>query len=74
MAGVEKIIRKMKNRLNGIRFNEVAKVLRHFGYIEVRVRGSHHHFRNDKGDLITIPREEPVKAVYVKDVLDRIGR
>lgn len=74
MAGVEKIIQKMKNRPNGIRFREITKVLNHFGYIEVRVKGSHHQFQNDDGDLITVPKHEPVKAVYVKDVLKRIGR
>ncbi|WP_234032896.1 hypothetical protein [Paenibacillus faecalis] len=36
-------------------------------------RGSHHHFRNESGDLITIKKETPLKAVYIKDVLDRIG-
>lgn len=74
MANIEKIIVQMKNRPNGIRFNEVAKVLEHHGYILVRVKGSHHHFRNEIGDVITIPQHEPVKAVYVKDILKRIGR
>ncbi|MTW85645.1 addiction module toxin, HicA family [Virgibacillus dakarensis] len=73
MAGVEKIIEKMKNRPNGIRFNEMMKVLEHHGYILDRVRGSHHQFRNEQGDIITIPKHNPVKAVYIKDVLKRIG-
>lgn len=73
MAGVEKIIEKMKNRPNGIKFSEIVKVLEYHGYIMVRVRGSHHHFRNKDGDVITIPKHNPVKAVYVKDVLRRIG-
>jgi predicted RNA binding protein YcfA (HicA-like mRNA interferase family) len=74
MAGVEKIIEKMIHRPNGVRFREIAKVLEHHGYIEVRVSGSHHHFRNREGDLITIPNHSPIKAVYVKNVLRRIGR
>lgn len=74
MARIEKIIEKMKNRPKGIRFEELVKVLNHYGYILVRVKGSHHHFRNDKGDVITIPNHgNPIKAVYVKDVLQRIG-
>ncbi|MNW17760.1 YcfA-like protein [compost metagenome] len=63
----------MRNRPNGISFEEVAKVLNAYGYIEVRSNGSHHHFRNDAGDVITIKKEQPLKAVYVKDVLKRIG-
>jgi hypothetical protein len=28
---------------------------------------------NSKGDVITIKKDNPLKAVYVKDVLRRIG-
>ncbi|GKS14770.1 hypothetical protein YDYSY3_57700 [Paenibacillus chitinolyticus] len=73
MARVEKIVQKMKDRPNGIPYDDVAKVLRHYGYELVRTKGSHCHFRNKHGDLITIKKENPLKAVYVKDVLDRIG-
>ena len=34
---------------------------------------SHRNFINQKGDVITIKEENPLKAVYVKDVLRRIG-
>ncbi|GAA4828192.1 type II toxin-antitoxin system HicA family toxin [Paenibacillus vulneris] len=73
MAGVEKLIEKMRNRPNGIRFSEITKVLKHSGYREVRVEGSHHQYRNEKGDVITVKFRNPVKAVCVKDVLSRIG-
>jgi hypothetical protein len=32
MASIEKLIEKMKNRPNGIRFQEIEKILEHFGY------------------------------------------
>lgn len=74
MARIEKLIQKMKNRPNGIRFSEVEKVLNHYGYIKVRHDGtSHAQFRNEAGDVITIKVSNPLKAVYVKDVLRRIG-
>ncbi len=73
MARIEKLIQKMKNRPNGIRLEEIAKVLEHNGYILTRITGSHHHFRNESGDLLPIPKNHPIKAVYVKDVLKRIG-
>ncbi|WP_258394742.1 type II toxin-antitoxin system HicA family toxin [Paenibacillus sp. MDMC362] len=63
----------MKNRPNGIRFEELVKVLDHYGYILIRTRGSHHIFRNESGDTFPIPRQSPVKAVYVIDVLEKIG-
>lgn len=34
---------------------------------------SHRNFINQKGDVITIKEDNPLKAVYVKDVLRRIG-
>ncbi|MCM3128999.1 type II toxin-antitoxin system HicA family toxin [Paenibacillus provencensis] len=73
MARVEKLVQKMKNRPNGMRFEEVVKVLEHYGYIVVRIKGSHHIFRNEQGDTFPIPKETPVKTAYVKDVLEKIG-
>lgn len=73
MARIEKLLQKMKNRPNGIRLDEIITVLNHYGYILVRTKGSHHQFRNGPGDVISIPRQNPLKAVYVKDVLERIG-
>lgn len=34
---------------------------------------SHRQFINGEGHVITIKEENPLKAVYVKDVLKRIG-
>ena len=34
---------------------------------------SHRNFINEKGNVITIKEENHLKAVYVKDVLRRIG-
>lgn len=73
MSKVEKIIFKMKQRPNGIRFAEVQKVLEANGYVMKKLNGtSHRQFINVKGNVITIKYENPLKAVYVKDVLKRI--
>jgi predicted RNA binding protein YcfA (HicA-like mRNA interferase family) len=73
VASIDTIIDKMKNRPRGIRYSEAAKVLNYFGYILVRKRGSHRHFRNDAGDLITIKEENSLKISYINDILSRIG-
>ncbi|MCR8629828.1 type II toxin-antitoxin system HicA family toxin [Paenibacillus radicis (ex Xue et al. 2023)] len=74
MAKVEKIIVKMKNQPHSISYEDAAKVLNYYGYLLVRSNGSHMHFRNDKGDLITIKKDTPtIKIPYVKDILVRIG-
>ncbi|TCJ01589.1 MULTISPECIES: type II toxin-antitoxin system HicA family toxin [Cytobacillus] len=73
MAKIEKIIEKMKNQPKGISFKEVKKVLEHLGYIEVRIRGSHHQFRNEQGLVTTVKKENPIDRAVIVDVLDRLG-
>ncbi len=51
---------------------ELHKVLVASGYRLDRQRGSHRQYINQRGDVITIKDETPLKAVYVKDVLRRI--
>ena len=74
MSKIDKIIFKMMNQPNGIRFSEVTKVLKAYGYIERSNSGtSHRNFINDNGDVITIPHKSPLKAVYVKEIIHRLG-
>lgn len=74
MAGVDKIIDKMKRQPNGIRLEEAEKVLRAYGYECVRIKGSHGQYLNRAtGDLITVKQETPLKKPYIVDILNRIG-
>lgn len=72
MAKIEKIIIEMKNQLKGITFKEI-KNLEHNGYKEISIRGSHYHFQNEQGLVITFKLEYPVDFQVVKDALNRIG-
>ena len=74
MAGVAKIVEKMKAQPRGIRFDEGVKVLEYYGYEHIRTKGSHHQFRNEDGDLTTIKYSKPLKISYVTDILTRIGQ
>lgn len=70
---VNKIIDKMKRQPNGIRYEEVKKVLEYYGYECVRQKGSHAQFLNkETGELITIKVDNPLKRVYIVDILNRI--
>ena len=71
MPSVEKIIEKMKNQPHGIRLQEAEKVLASFGYAFKRQKGSHRHYLNAFGDLITL--KEPLKISYIIQLLERIG-
>ena len=73
MSSVDKIIEKMKRQPNGIRPDEAERVLNAYGYKMVRHRGSHKQYLNkDTGKLTTIKQENPLKKVYVIDILNRI--
>jgi len=72
MPTVEKIIEKMRNQPNGIRMAEADKVLVARGYRFARQNGSHRQYINNKGDVLTVKDENPLKAVYIKDILSRI--
>ena len=73
MSSVDKIIDKMRRQPNGIRPEEAEKVLNAFGYKLVRHKGSHKQYLNkDTGKLTTIKQENPLKKVYVIDILNRI--
>ena len=75
MLSVDKIIEKMHNQPNGIKPSEAEKVLEAFAYHAVRQKGSHKHYLNSEtGDLITVKQENPLKKVYVVDILNRIGK
>ena len=73
MPTVEAIVSKMKTRPADIRFEEAERVLEHYWYKLLRTKGSHSQFGNSVGELPTIPRHSRIKAVYVKEILKRIG-
>ena len=71
LPSVKKIIEKMKNQPRGVRLEEAEKVLAAYGYYFNRQKGSHRHFINDMGDLITL--KNPLKISYIVEILERIG-
>ena len=73
LASVKKIIEKMKNGPNNIRPEEAEKVLKAYGYKVARQKGSHKHYINGTGEVITIQQENPLKRAYIEDILSRIG-
>ena len=71
MPSVEKIIEKMKNQPRGIRLPEAEKVLTAYNYYFSRQKGSHRHYINEAGDIITL--KVPLKISFVNEILERIG-
>ena len=73
MASIEKLISKMRNQPNGISYDEAARVLNAKGFRFARRNGSHCHFINESGDVITILDKNPLKKAYIVEILERIG-
>lgn len=73
MPSVEKLVEKMRRQPHGIRADEADKVLRAYGYECVRQKGSHKQYLNKKtGNLLTVKQENPLKKVYIIDILNRL--
>ncbi len=75
MSNVQKIVNKMKRQPHGIRPEEAEKVLTYIGYECVRQKGSHKQYLNKStGELTTIKHDNPLKKVYVMDILNRLSQ
>ncbi|WP_040779487.1 type II toxin-antitoxin system HicA family toxin [Calidithermus timidus] len=74
MAGLEKLLEKMRRLPPEMRYEEVERVLRAYGFEEVRSSGSHHLFRHPDGRMLSVPkhRGQVVKTTYLKQVLKAI--
>lgn len=72
MPNIKKIIEKMKRAPNTIKCSDAAKVHENNGYKHDRQKGSHMQYINDIGEVFTLKKESPLKAVYVKEILSRI--
>ena len=70
----EKLLQRIKNLDNGLRFEELKKVLESLGYKMNSPSGGSSHFTfRKKGHIpITIPKHEPIKIVYIRLIKDAI--
>lgn len=70
MSTWEKLLAQIYSLSNGLRFDELRKVLEAYGYTMTAPRGgsSHCTFRKAGCNPITIPRHGPIKRVYVEMV------
>jgi len=70
MSKWNKLIERICNLSKDLRFDELRKVLESCGYVmnAPRTGSSHHTFRKQGCQPITIPKHEPIKKVYVEMV------
>ncbi|SMN02339.1 hypothetical protein SPONN_868 [uncultured Candidatus Thioglobus sp.] len=69
MGKQQKFLALIKNNPNNVDFKKLKKLLEGFGYKCINTGGSHFVFRKQNQPSITIPFKRPIKAIYVKKVL-----
>ena len=67
MSKFDKLLRKIYSLDKNMRFEELKKILEHYGYkMEGPCGGSSHKsFRKPGKTTITIPQHDPIKRAYV---------
>ena len=70
MSQFDKLIRRIKKLDKSLRFDELKRVLEHYGYeVSNPTSGSSHYtFRKAGKPKITIPKHASIKVVYVRAV------
>ena len=76
MSQFEKLLKRIHNLSNDLRFSEIKKILEYYGYVMTSPKGgsSHFTFRKKNCNPVTIPKHEPIKKVYVimlKEIVER---
>lgn len=70
MSQMEKLIERMRMAKADVRFDDLTKLLSHYGYVNVRHRGSHFYFQKLSAPSLTIPvHNGRVKIIYVKEII-----
>lgn len=76
MSQWDKLIERILTLSNDLRFAELSKVMKSYGYSMKNPSSgsSHFTFRKPGCAPITIPKHEPIKVVYVKMVREIVER
>ena len=72
MSQFDKLLQRIRSLDKNMRFDELKKVLEHFGFTMSGPAGgsSHKTFRKAGCYPITIPQHEPIKKTYIEMVRD----
>ena len=72
MSKWEKLLSRILALSKDLRFDELRKILESYGYVMKAPKSgsSHYTFRKRGSNPITIPKDEPIKRVYVEMVRD----
>lgn len=73
MSRYDKLYNKMKNNPKNVKFEDIDKLLTKIGgFSRSNPRGGSSHYTYSHPnlvDILTIPKDRPVKAIYIKRAL-----
>jgi len=66
----DKSLQRIRNNPKNIRFEEIRKLLLNYDFNETAPRGGSSHYTYHKGIYrITVPKNNPVNTIYIKQVI-----
>ncbi len=72
MTKRNKLLERLKNSPNNVKFTDIRKLLELEGFILDRITGSHHIFQKDDMVFVIPVHSNRVKSIYVKRVIELI--
>ena len=74
MSKWDKLLARLNSLSADMRFEELCKILEHYGYSATETSGGSSHITFRKAGMmpITIPRHSPISKTYIKLVRDTV--
>ena len=73
MAKKNKQFQALRNNPKNVKFERIRTILLSYGFVETAPRGGSSHYTYHKDIYrITIPKDNPVNQIYVKQVVEII--
>ena len=75
MSQKEKMLQGIRNNPKNVRFETIQKVLLSYGFSETQPGGGSSHYTYHRGIYrITIPKDQPVNARYIRQAIEIIDK
>lgn len=66
MSKKERLLARLRNNQHNVRFQDFCTLMEYFGFVQVRVRGSHHLYQHpDIHDMMNVqPKKDGLAKAY----------
>ena len=70
MSKQEKLLQQIRNNPKNVRFETIRKILFDYAFIETTPKSGSSHYTYHRGIYrITVPKNNPVNSVYIKQII-----